>query len=96
RLVKPRSFASHLLYSPLPSSSISLTTVALFKYKTKAAPKKAPPPKPKVEDGIFNLEHLGGLVSPSRMSSSWGMSPRLALRNLCLGKLLHGREFHPS
>ncbi|CAI0393121.1 unnamed protein product [Linum tenue] len=60
-LVKPSSFASHLLYSPLPSSSSSrsLSTVALFKSKTKAVPKKAPPPKPKVEDGIFGTS--GGI-----------------------------------
>ncbi|CAN1234322.1 Photosystem II 22 kDa protein 1, chloroplastic [Linum perenne] len=41
------------------SRSRSLSVVALFKSKTKAAPKKAPPPPPKVEDGIFGTS--GGI-----------------------------------
>ncbi|CAN0893390.1 Photosystem II 22 kDa protein 1, chloroplastic [Linum grandiflorum] len=62
-LQRPNSSASRLLYNPLPSSpssSSSLRAFALFKPRTKAAPKKAaPPPKPKVEDGIFGTS--GGI-----------------------------------
>ncbi|CAN1268828.1 Photosystem II 22 kDa protein 1, chloroplastic [Linum perenne] len=64
-LLHTNSSASRLLYNPLPSSSSSssrsLRAFALFKPRTKAAPKKviAPPPKPKVEDGIFGTS--GGI-----------------------------------
>ncbi|KAJ0605679.1 putative chlorophyll A-B binding protein [Helianthus annuus] len=65
RSLRPKPF-SYIVLPPslLPKSSPTSTTfsspVALFKPKTKAAPKKAvPAPKPKVEDGIFGTS--GGI-----------------------------------
>ncbi|KAL5704373.1 hypothetical protein ACHQM5_022813 [Ranunculus cassubicifolius] len=64
--LKPKPFSHFLLpassrQQPFSStSSTTLTTIALFKSKAKAAPKKAPArPKPKVEDGIFGTS--GGI-----------------------------------
>lgn len=63
--IKPKSSTSNLFFSPLssPSSSSSssrvLKTLALFKSKAKAVPKKVEKPKQKVEDGIFGTS--GGI-----------------------------------
>lgn len=65
-MIKSKSSSSHLLFSPLPSlsspssSSSSLgKTLAIFKSKAKAVPKKVEKAKPKVEDGIFGTS--GGI-----------------------------------
>ncbi|CAK9134608.1 unnamed protein product, partial [Ilex paraguariensis] len=61
--LKPKPF-SLLLLPPLPTSfgstsSSATRTVALFKSKPKATPKKQAVSKPKVEDGIFGTS--GGI-----------------------------------
>ncbi|KAE9603923.1 hypothetical protein Lal_00001962 [Lupinus albus] len=61
---KLRPKFSHLSFNPLPNncfhfSSRTFTTLALFKSKTKAPPKKVVKPKPKVEDGVFGTS--GGI-----------------------------------
>ncbi|CAI0393117.1 unnamed protein product [Linum tenue] len=95
-LVKPSSFASHLLYSPLPSSSSSsssssrsLSTVALFKSKTKAVPKKAPPPKPKVEDGIFGTS--GGIGFTKQNELFVGRVAMIGFAASLLGEAVTGK-----
>ncbi|CAI0393118.1 unnamed protein product [Linum tenue] len=94
-LVKPSSFASHLLYSPLPSSPLpssssrSLSTVALFKSKTKAVPKKAPPPKPKVEDGIFGTS--GGIGFTKQNELFVGRVAMIGFAASLLGEAVTGK-----
>lgn len=67
RRLRPTPF-SHLILSPVTSRRISLPssysspyapTLALFKSKAKAAPKKVEKVKPKTEDGIFGTS--GGI-----------------------------------
>lgn len=63
--LKPKPFSHFLLppssrQQPFSSTSTStVTTIALFKSKAKAVPKKVAPPKRKVEDGIFGTS--GGI-----------------------------------
>ncbi|KAM7507747.1 hypothetical protein LguiA_018200 [Lonicera macranthoides] len=59
-----KSYSKNLLLPPFATYSTSssyspIGIVALFKSKTKAPVKKATPPKPKVEDGIFGTS--GGI-----------------------------------
>ncbi|XP_057975534.1 photosystem II 22 kDa protein, chloroplastic [Malania oleifera] len=93
--LKPKSFSHQLLPPSLPptntsSSSSSFTTVALFKSKTKAAPaKKAPPPKPKVEDGIFGTS--GGIGFTKQNELFVGRVAMIGFAASLLGEAITGK-----
>ncbi|KAI4307271.1 hypothetical protein L6164_030475 [Bauhinia variegata] len=65
---------SKIPFNPLPSTSFTFfsssrpfTTLALFKSKTKATPKKVTKPKPKVEDGIFGTSGGFGFTKENEL-----------------------------
>ncbi|XVE60325.1 hypothetical protein DITRI_Ditri05aG0119900 [Diplodiscus trichospermus] len=92
--LKPKSF-SHLLFSPLSNSTVATsskasTTFAIFKSKTKAAPKKvAPKPKPKVEDGIFGTS--GGIGFTKQNELFVGRVAMLGFAASLLGEAITGK-----
>ncbi|KAG5250868.1 hypothetical protein OIU76_007145 [Salix suchowensis] len=93
--LRPAPF-SHLLYNPLSSKASSssssnvFTTLALFKPKTKAVPKKAaPPPKPKVEDGIFGTS--GGIGFTKQNELFVGRVAMIGFAASLLGEAVTGK-----
>ncbi|OVA16870.1 Chlorophyll A-B binding protein [Macleaya cordata] len=93
--LKPKPF-SHLLLPPLSthqlsstSSSTSTTPFALFKSKTKAPVKKAPAPKPKVEDGIFGTS--GGIGFTKQNELFVGRVAMLGFAASLLGEAITGK-----
>ncbi|XP_010544817.1 PREDICTED: photosystem II 22 kDa protein, chloroplastic [Tarenaya hassleriana] len=77
----------------LPSrrlSSPALVPLAIFKPKTKAAPaKKAPPPKPKVEDGIFGTS--GGIGFTKQNELFVGRVAMIGFAASLLGEAVTGK-----
>ncbi|CAN1234321.1 Photosystem II 22 kDa protein 1, chloroplastic [Linum perenne] len=72
------------------SRSRSLSVVALFKSKTKAAPKKqAPPPPPKVEDGIFGTS--GGIGFTKQNELFVGRVAMIGFAASLLGEAVTGK-----
>ncbi|KAJ0954086.1 putative chlorophyll A-B binding protein [Helianthus annuus] len=93
RSLRPKPF-SHRVLAPglLPNSSTTfLSPVALFKPKTKAAPKKAvtPPPKLKVEDGIFGTS--GGIGFTKQNELFVGRVAMLGFAASLLGEGITGK-----
>ncbi|KAI5355295.1 PREDICTED: photosystem II [Prunus dulcis] len=94
--LRPKSF-SQLVFRPLPSSSSFAsssspaipTVVALFKSKTKAPVKKAPPPKPKVEDGIFGTS--GGIGFTKQNELFVGRVAMIGFAASLLGEAVTGK-----
>ncbi|KAJ8762982.1 hypothetical protein K2173_023111 [Erythroxylum novogranatense] len=96
--LRPLSF-SGLLFNPLTSSTVcsvssskSLTTLALFKSKTKAAPKKtqvAPKPKRKIEDGIFGTS--GGIGFTKQNELFVGRVAMIGFAASLLGEAITGK-----
>ncbi|KAK2979069.1 hypothetical protein RJ640_026019 [Escallonia rubra] len=92
--LKPKPF-SHILLPPLPtspsssSSSSALRTFALFKSKTKAPVKKAPEPKPKVEDGIFGTS--GGIGFTKQNELFVGRVAMIGFAASLLGEAITGK-----
>ncbi|KAJ9146301.1 hypothetical protein P3X46_028583 [Hevea brasiliensis] len=92
--LRPKPF-SHLLFSRLSAnntcfSSKAFTTLALFKSKTKAAPKKAAvKPKPKVEDGIFGTS--GGIGFTKQNELFVGRVAMLGFAASLLGEAITGK-----
>ncbi|KAK9270828.1 hypothetical protein L1049_026414 [Liquidambar formosana] len=93
--LRPKPF-SHLLLPPIPStattsssSSLATTTVALFKSKTKAPIKKAPSPKPKVEDGIFGTS--GGIGFTKQNELFVGRVAMIGFAASLLGEAITGK-----
>ncbi|KAJ0806270.1 putative chlorophyll A-B binding protein [Helianthus annuus] len=94
--LRPKPFSHHVLAPGLlPNSSPTSTTfsspVALFKPKTKAAPKKAvtPPPKLKVEDGIFGTS--GGIGFTKQNELFVGRVAMLGFAASLLGEGITGK-----
>ncbi|GMJ02425.1 NONPHOTOCHEMICAL QUENCHING 4, PHOTOSYSTEM II SUBUNIT S [Hibiscus trionum] len=90
--LKPKPF-SHFLFNPLSntvgaSSSTAFTTFALFKPKTKAAPKKVAP-KPKVEDGIFGTS--GGIGFTKQNELFVGRVAMIGFAASLLGEAITGK-----
>ncbi|KAL3504186.1 hypothetical protein ACH5RR_034027 [Cinchona calisaya] len=94
-LQRIRPKISHLFFSPLPTSSSSsyspLTTVAVFKSKTKAPPKKPADSKskPKVEDGIFGTS--GGIGFTKQNELFVGRVAMLGFAASLLGEAITGK-----
>ncbi|GLT85055.1 hypothetical protein SLE2022_032570 [Rubroshorea leprosula] len=93
--LKPKPF-SHLLFNPLskptsPASSqaIRFTTFAVFKSKTKAAPKKVEKPTPKVEDGIFGTS--GGIGFTKQNELFVGRVAMIGFAASLLGEAITGK-----
>ncbi|CDP10910.1 unnamed protein product [Coffea canephora] len=93
--IRPKPI-SHLFFSPLPTSSSSsycpLTTVAVFKSKTKAPAKKpaaATKPKEKVEDGIFGTS--GGIGFTKENELFVGRVAMLGFAASILGEAITGK-----
>nr|ANS53414.1 chloroplast photosystem II 22 kDa protein [Gossypium hirsutum] len=92
--LKPKP-SSHFLFNPhsntvAASSSKAFTTFALFKPKTKAAPKKAAPkPKPKVEDGIFGTS--GGIGFTKQNELFVGRVAMIGFAASLLGEAITGK-----
>ncbi|XP_008219642.1 PREDICTED: photosystem II 22 kDa protein, chloroplastic [Prunus mume] len=94
--LRPKSF-SQLVFRPLPSSSSFAsssspaipTVVALFKSKTKAPVKKASPPKPKVEDGIFGTS--GGIGFTKQNELFVGRVAMIGFAASLLGEAVTGK-----
>ncbi|KAM1013861.1 hypothetical protein ACFX13_044577 [Malus domestica] len=93
--LRPKSF-SQLVFRALPSSSSASssstrisTVVALFKSKTKAPAKKAPPPKPKVEDGIFGTS--GGIGFTKQNELFVGRVAMIGFAASLLGEAITGK-----
>ncbi|KAK3021487.1 hypothetical protein RJ639_045870 [Escallonia herrerae] len=91
--LKPKPF-SHILLPRLPtsspsSSSSALRTFALFKSKTKAPVKKAPAPKPKVEDGIFGTS--GGIGFTKQNELFVGRVAMIGFAASLLGEAITGK-----
>ncbi|KAI3951579.1 hypothetical protein MKX01_018695 [Papaver californicum] len=93
--LKPKPF-SHFLLLPsslsspsTSSSSKTFTTFALFKSKTKAPIKKAPAPKPKVEDGIFGTS--GGIGFTKQNELFVGRVAMLGFAASLLGEAVTGK-----
>ncbi|CAL8997138.1 unnamed protein product [Prunus brigantina] len=94
--LRPKSF-SQLVFRPLPSSSsfasssspAITTVVALFKSKTKAPVKKASPPKPKVEDGIFGTS--GGIGFTKQNELFVGRVAMIGFAASLLGEAVTGK-----
>ncbi|KAA8538462.1 hypothetical protein F0562_027992 [Nyssa sinensis] len=93
--LRPKPF-SHLLLPPLlPTSSSSssfhaTSTVALFKSKTKAPPKKVvPKPKKKVEDGIFGTS--GGIGFTKQNELFVGRVAMIGFAASVLGEAITGK-----
>ncbi|KAL4272557.1 hypothetical protein GQ457_13G010430 [Hibiscus cannabinus] len=90
--LKPKPL-SHFFFNPLSntaaaSSSTAFTTFALFKSKTKAAPKKAEP-KPKVEDGIFGTS--GGIGFTKQNELFVGRVAMIGFAASLLGEAVTGK-----
>ncbi|KAI7751547.1 hypothetical protein M8C21_030981 [Ambrosia artemisiifolia] len=96
RSLRPKPF-SHLVLSPClvpnssPTSTTFLSPVALFKPKTKAPAKKvvAPPPKLKVEDGIFGTS--GGIGFTKQNELFVGRVAMLGFAASLLGEAITGK-----
>ncbi|XVF36911.1 hypothetical protein REPUB_Repub19eG0099600 [Reevesia pubescens] len=90
--LKPKPF-SHFLFNQLsngvPTSSKAFTTFAIFKSKTKAAPKKIEPAKPKVEDGIFGTS--GGIGFTKQNELFVGRVAMLGFAASLLGEAVTGK-----
>ncbi|KAL6214979.1 hypothetical protein ACLB2K_014411 [Fragaria x ananassa] len=89
--LRPKSF-SQLVFRPLPSSTTSLRSsgvVALFKSKTKAPVKKASPPKPKVESGIFGTS--GGIGFTKENELFVGRVAMIGFAASLLGEAITGK-----
>lgn len=88
---KPISHFFFLHTNPKPSISVlGLQTVALFKSKTKAPPKKVEPKsKPKVEDGIFGTS--GGIGFTKQNELFVGRVAMLGFAASLLGEALTGK-----
>ncbi|KAG8378258.1 hypothetical protein BUALT_Bualt08G0118900 [Buddleja alternifolia] len=91
--LKPKPF-SHSLLTPKTTnstSSISTTTFALFKSKTKAPAKKAPvvKEKPKVEDGIFGTS--GGIGFTKQNELFVGRVAMIGFAASLLGEAVTGK-----
>ncbi|KAJ7965566.1 Photosystem II 22 kDa protein chloroplastic-like [Quillaja saponaria] len=91
--IRPRQF-SHLFFNPIPStssscSSRSSTTLALFKSKTKAPPKKVSQSKPKVEDGIFGTS--GGIGFTKQNELFVGRVAMIGFAASLLGEAITGK-----
>ncbi|KAE8694750.1 Photosystem II 22 kDa protein [Hibiscus syriacus] len=92
--LKPKPL-SHFFFNPLSntvaaSSSRSFTTFAIFKSKTKAAPKKAAPkPKPKFEDGIFGTS--GGIGFTKQNELFVGRVAMIGFSASLLGEAITGK-----
>ncbi|XP_061363858.1 photosystem II 22 kDa protein, chloroplastic [Gastrolobium bilobum] len=85
---------SHISFNPLPSNSLvfssrTFTTLALFKSKTKAPPKKVEKPKPKVEDGIFGTS--GGFGFTKQNELFVGRAAMLGFAASLLGEGITGK-----
>lgn len=92
--LKPKPFAHLLLPPSLAASSSSTRTytspIALFKPKTKAPAKKvAPPPKPKVEDGIFGTS--GGIGFTKQNELFVGRVAMIGFAASLLGEAVTGK-----
>ncbi|KAK9026463.1 hypothetical protein V6N11_039301 [Hibiscus sabdariffa] len=90
--LKPKPL-SHFFFNPLSntvaaSSPTAFTTFALFKSKTKAAPKKAAP-KPKVEDGIFGTS--GGIGFTKQNELFVGRVAMIGFAASLLGEAVTGK-----
>ncbi|XP_068314238.1 photosystem II 22 kDa protein, chloroplastic-like [Pyrus communis] len=90
--LRPKSF-SQLVCRPSSAASSSSTristVVALFKSKTKAPAKKAPPPKPKVEDGIFGTS--GGIGFTKQNELFVGRVAMIGFAASLLGEAITGK-----
>ena len=89
--LRPNPF-SQLLFTALPTNTSfkPSTTLALFKSKTKAVPKKAvPKPKPKVEDGIFGTS--GGIGFTKQNELFVGRVAMLGFAASLLGEAITGK-----
>ncbi|XP_071710443.1 photosystem II 22 kDa protein, chloroplastic-like [Rutidosis leptorrhynchoides] len=90
--LRPKPF-SHLLLPRLTNSSPTRTftgPIALFKPKTKAPVKKAaPPPKPKVEDGIFGTS--GGIGFTKQNELFVGRVAMIGFAASLLGEAVTGK-----
>lgn len=90
--LKPKPF-SHLLLPPSLSNSSPARTftspIALFKPKTKAPVKKAPEPKPKVEDGIFGTS--GGIGFTKQNELFVGRVAMIGFAASLLGEAVTGK-----
>ncbi|CAN7029933.1 hypothetical protein IGI04_029958 [Brassica rapa subsp. trilocularis] len=73
----------------LPSRRPSLVPLAIFKPKTKAAPKKAEKVKPKVEDGIFGTS--GGIGFTKQNELFVGRVAMIGFAASLLGEALTGK-----
>ncbi|KAJ4700683.1 Photosystem II 22 kDa protein chloroplastic-like [Melia azedarach] len=91
--LKPKQLSQLLYFNPLPastSSSKSFTTLALFKSKTKAPPKKAvAKPKEKVEDGIFGTS--GGIGFTKQNELFVGRVAMIGFAASLLGEAITGK-----
>ncbi|XP_012447533.1 photosystem II 22 kDa protein, chloroplastic [Gossypium raimondii] len=89
--LKPKP-VSHLFFNPLSNgvhtSPKAFTTLAIFKSKTKAAPKRVEP-KPKVEDGIFGTS--GGIGFTKQNELFVGRVAMLGFAASLLGEAITGK-----
>lgn len=92
--LKPKPF-SHFLLPPsshrnsFSTSSTTLTTIAIFKSKTKAPVKAPPKSKPKVEDGVFGTS--GGIGFTKQNELFVGRVAMLGFAASLLGEGITGK-----
>ncbi|PON47012.1 Chlorophyll A-B binding protein [Parasponia andersonii] len=92
RLKTTKPFSQSFTFNPLTSSSKSpamSTVFALFKSKTKAAPKKVVKSKPKVEDGVFGTS--GGIGFTKQNELFVGRVAMVGFAASILGEAITGK-----
>ncbi|XVE95482.1 hypothetical protein REPUB_Repub02eG0101300 [Reevesia pubescens] len=93
--LKPKPFSHFLFFNPISNtvatSSKAFTTFAIFKSKTKAAPKKVAEPKqkPKVEDGVFGTS--GGIGFTKQNELFVGRVAMIGFAASILGEAITGK-----
>lgn len=89
--LKPNPFSHQFLWPPPTSPSQTTTTLAIFKSKTKAPPKKTPvvKEKAKVEDGIFGTS--GGVGFTKQNELFVGRVAMIGFAASLLGEAITGK-----
>lgn len=85
----PLRFSSSSFSTNVSTSKFTTSTVALFKSKAKAPPKKVAPPKEKVEDGIFGTS--GGIGFTKQNELFVGRVAMIGFAASLLGEAITGK-----